>query len=190
MVCWTESGNLIVRLSIMENPRLARLAVPVVTLLIALLSYGSQLLFPLLDPGSLESSQSYKFNILVACIWISYARAIITDSGRVPPGWTPDQTEVVSRAKVGQVTPRQRYCRKCDAVKPARSHHCKICKRCGAHDPLEACADSGQMYPQDGSSLPMDIQLCFAFHLSPFHALSLVCSCCHDVPRVFSISTS
>ncbi|ETN37375.1 uncharacterized protein HMPREF1541_08366 [Cyphellophora europaea CBS 101466] len=110
-----------------DNPWIARLAVPGVVVLIAFLSYSSQLLFEYLAPGPLSKHQKIRFNVLVACIWISYARTCRTDPGRVPEYWLRDQAEEKADA---ERKPRTRYCRKCDAIKPPRSHHCKVCKRC------------------------------------------------------------
>lgn len=102
-----------------------RLAVPGVCGLIALLAYGSQFLFPDLDPGPLTSQQKWVFNVMVGGIWICYARAILTDAGGVPVGWQPE-----SALKEDQEPPvRLRHCRKCEALKPPRSHHCKVCGR-------------------------------------------------------------
>ncbi len=110
----------------MNSETLQRLAVPGVSLLIAFLSYGSQLLFPGIDPGPLTSQQKLIFNALVACLWISYARAVLTDPGHVPAGWKP---EVIADDEEGPLLLRQRLCRRCDAPKPPRAHHCKVCKR-------------------------------------------------------------
>ncbi|KMU86710.1 palmitoyltransferase pfa4 [Coccidioides immitis H538.4] len=62
----------------------SQLAVPAVCTLIAFLSYTSQYLFYEIDPGPLSKSESIKFNALVVCIWICYARACATDPGSVP----------------------------------------------------------------------------------------------------------
>ncbi|KIX01631.1 uncharacterized protein Z518_09357 [Rhinocladiella mackenziei CBS 650.93] len=96
----------------------AKFAALTVVVLIAFLSYSSQYLFYRIEPGPLTQKEKIVFNALVACIWICYARACITDPGRVPLDWA-DATET-----------RQRYCRKCEAIKPPRSHHCKVCQRC------------------------------------------------------------
>lgn len=99
-------------------------AVPTVTILIAFLSYSSQFLFRHLEPGALDQAQQWKFNVLVACIWITYYRAIITDPGKVPDDWKAPELTNESEDHV-----RRRVCRKCEAFKPPRSHHCKVCKR-------------------------------------------------------------
>lgn len=113
----------------MVNASLAKLAVPAVVLLIALLSYTSQYLFYIIEPGPLNSRQTKIFNLLVICLWISYARACTTSPGSVPKNWSPDSNAEDEPSSEGKVQTRQRYCRKCDALKPPRSHHCKICKR-------------------------------------------------------------
>lgn len=107
---------------------ISQLALPGVSLLIALLAYGSQVLFQYIEPSPLDQRQKIIFNSLVGCIWICYARACYTDPGHVPPGWipslqenTPSGTEESSR--------RQRWCRRCESLKPPRTHHCKVCQR-------------------------------------------------------------
>jgi len=109
----------------MNQESLRRLAVPGVSVLVVFLAYGSQLLFPSINPGPLTSQQKVVFNTLVACIWLSYARAVLTDPGHVPPDWKPEST---ADDEEGPLL-RQRHCRKCDALKPPRAHHCKVCKR-------------------------------------------------------------
>lgn len=108
----------------MANIRLAQLAVPAVCLLVASLSYGSQILFHYIDPGPLASKQKYTFNSLVLCIWITYARAVFTSAGQVTKEWLKDQSGENGEAR----HVRQRYCRKCEALKPPRAHHCKVCQ--------------------------------------------------------------
>lgn len=113
-----------------DNLWIARLAIPGVTALIGFLSYSSQLLFRGIEPGSLSHGQYLKFNILVICIWISYAHACLTDPGRVSSGWVPDSKHDVDHEDHRRHQGRFRFCRKCEAIKPQRSHHCKICQRC------------------------------------------------------------
>ncbi|KAK5021991.1 Palmitoyltransferase [Exophiala sideris] len=114
----------------MDDKTLAKLAVPAVVLLVAFLSYSSQLLCYGIDPGPLDRRRSLVFNVLVVCIWVSYARACATDPGRVPADWQPNEAEQASKGVAQSVIARQRYCRKCEAVKPPRSHHCRVCGRC------------------------------------------------------------
>lgn len=104
---------------------ISRLAVPGVCALVAFLAYESQFLFQKLDPGPLTSQQKWAFNIMVGGIWICYARAVITDPGAVPVGWQPDEPF----REEGESLVRQRHCRKCEAIKPPRVHHCKVCGR-------------------------------------------------------------
>lgn len=104
----------------------AKLAVLGVCLLIASLAYGSQLLFPLIEPGPLTRKQLWTFNTLVVCIWICYMRAVLVDPGHVPSDWQSHDT--TDHDDKGSLT-RQRFCRKCQALKPPRTHHCKVCKR-------------------------------------------------------------
>ena len=95
--------------------------------LIAFLGYGSQLFFAF-KPPALEPAQAFLFNVLVACVWICYIRACFTDAGHVPVEWTPRNTKEKNDAENNTIH-RQRWCRKCKALKPPRSHHCKTCQR-------------------------------------------------------------
>lgn len=110
---------------------LSRLAIPAVSLLISFLSYSSQYLFLSFPPEPLSRQETWKFNVLVACIWISYYRACTVDPGRVPKDWKPpSRSDVDDDADRKDVFARQRWCRKCEAFKPPRGHHCKKCARC------------------------------------------------------------
>ncbi|KIW65309.1 hypothetical protein PV04_07580 [Phialophora macrospora] len=115
----------------MDPQQLAKFAVPAVVTLVAFLSYSSQYLFSHTEPGPLTFKQKVTFNALVACIWISYARACTADPGRIPLDWKPDEAEDIDSAGPREkAASRRRYCRKCEAIKPPRSHHCRVCKRC------------------------------------------------------------
>ncbi|KAE8552267.1 hypothetical protein EYB25_006161 [Talaromyces marneffei] len=116
-----------------ESLDIGYLAIPAATALISFLSYSSQFLFLFLEPGPLSKAQTWKFNLLVACIWICYYRACTVDPGRVPKDWAPKNqlTATQGAYKIdGDVSTRQRWCRKCGAFKPPRAHHCKTCQRC------------------------------------------------------------
>ncbi|KAH7027794.1 DHHC palmitoyltransferase-domain-containing protein [Microdochium trichocladiopsis] len=114
-------------------PVVQRLAIPAVCLLIAFLAYTSQWLYATaaqLSPGPLTRRETYVFNTLLACLWITYFRACTVDPGRYtfPP---PKKTD--SPAKLPTTTSadgRKRHCTKCAAPKPPRAHHCKACRRC------------------------------------------------------------
>ena len=112
----------------MTSQSVAQLALPAVTALILLLSYGSQYLFRFIGPSPLGPREASFFNASVICILICYIRACFTDPGRVPSGWKPDGG---SSTSIDHKAPerRQRWCRKCEAFKPPRAHHCKTCGR-------------------------------------------------------------
>ena len=111
----------------MDSFDLYSLAVPGVLCFIVFLSYTSQYLFLSIDPRPLTVKESAIFNTLIACLLISYFRAIRTDAGRVPPGWGTENPSPESAEQPFQ--PKQRWCRRCEAFKPPRSHHCKACQR-------------------------------------------------------------
>ncbi|KAF2270681.1 zf-DHHC-domain-containing protein [Lojkania enalia] len=102
---------------------LSSLAVPSVYALITFLAYSSQWLFLFSEPGPLEREQRIQFNILLVCLLITYTRSVTVDPGRILKKM---QKEIAQDGK----QPRQRWCRKCEAVKPPRAHHCKECQRC------------------------------------------------------------
>ncbi|UKZ90343.1 uncharacterized protein TrAFT101_005366 [Trichoderma asperellum] len=104
---------------ISDTPFIQSLAVPAVCLLIAFLSYFSQVLFnhSTLDPGPLSRTESTTFNILLLCLWVSYFRAVTVDPGRYV---FADQV----------IEAEGRWCKKCQAPKPPRAHHCRHCQRC------------------------------------------------------------
>lgn len=107
-----------------------QLALPGVVLLILFLAYGSQILLSFTEPGPLEQKQTFIFNAFVGCIWLCYGRACFTDPGRVPSDWTSSQSKVqVSASPKLPIEKRQRWCRRCEAFKPPRAHHCKVCQR-------------------------------------------------------------
>ncbi|CAI5498720.1 unnamed protein product [Closterium sp. Naga37s-1] len=67
--------------------------------------------------------------------------SIFRDPGSVPAHYVPDaEGDAEINAEAGRLTPvlvevkrkggEARYCQKCGAYKPARCHHCRICKRC------------------------------------------------------------
>lgn len=110
----------------MDMPSLQRFAPPGVTVLVCFLAYSSQWLFYNIDPGPLRKGDAYLFNTLVACLLICYWRSCTTDPGRIPKDWGKKFSRDDSQD--GTMTQR-RWCRKCDAFKPPRAHHCKTCKR-------------------------------------------------------------
>lgn len=106
--------------------RISRLAVPAICFLIAFLGYSSQLLLRYLEPGPLSCKETIKFNIIVGFIWICYYRACMTD----PRGLSRLDERRADRGPGDSATPKEgRWCRKCDAYKPPRAHHCKDCGR-------------------------------------------------------------
>ncbi|XP_078166877.1 putative protein S-acyltransferase 14 [Carex rostrata] len=87
------------------------------------------------------------FHALLAMLLWSYFSVVLTDPGSVPPNWRPPMDE--ERGETSPLTgpefasqplqsgplsdtgsPRVRYCRKCNQLKPPRCHHCSVCGRC------------------------------------------------------------
>ncbi|KJR79829.1 dhhc zinc finger membrane protein [Sporothrix schenckii 1099-18] len=111
-----------------------------------------------LEPGPLSTTESVVFNTLLGCLWLSYFRACITNPGRYVfdnPGASDEESKTAPKSTTAPTqsseaanaperpgsssssgssshspTAGVRWCRKCDAPKPARSHHCRHCRRC------------------------------------------------------------
>lgn len=122
--------------------KITQLAIPAVSILITFLAYSSQYLFLYIEPEPLTTRQLIKFNTLLCCLWISYARACAVNPGHVPEGWRPRGAEKDggngmeardnNAGDIGDYFSggsRQRWCRRCEALKPPRAHHCKTCQR-------------------------------------------------------------
>src|SRR6187402_3408690 len=112
-------------------PAVEELAIPAVSTLIFFLAYSSQYLFYYIEPGPLSYKQALWFNIFVLGIWWCYDRACTVDPGR--KGWV-DKTTLAgngSEEDDGEVRFEKglRWCKKCEAVKPPRAHHCRKCGR-------------------------------------------------------------
>jgi palmitoyltransferase len=103
-----------------DAPFIRGLAVPSVCTLITFLGYFSQIVFSFstLDPGPPSRSETILFNGLLLVLWITYYRAVTVDPGRY-----------VFKDRVIDAD-GQRWCNKCSAPKPPRSHHCRHCARC------------------------------------------------------------
>lgn len=97
---------------------LQRFIIPAAVLIISFLSFSSQLLFYHISPGPLGPREAAVFNVLIACVFICYARACLTDPGKISS----------QGIKNGDGS-NGRWCTKCDAPKPPRSHHCRVCAR-------------------------------------------------------------
>jgi palmitoyltransferase len=107
------------------------LAVPSVYGLITFLAYTSQILLLYLEPYPLERKQLIRFNVLLVCLLISYTRSVFVDAGAVPTKKNEEEIEIEIEKEKEAKKPGQprKWCRKCDAAKAPRSHHCKACKR-------------------------------------------------------------
>lgn len=78
------------------------------------------------------------YNVLIFMVLWCYFAVVLTDAGKVPEGWQPppdDEDEDLEAAdaaedKKSNSEKRRRFCRKCAAWKPERTHHCSVCERC------------------------------------------------------------
>ncbi|OJJ84632.1 putative palmitoyltransferase with autoacylation activity Pfa4 [Aspergillus glaucus CBS 516.65] len=101
---------------------ISQLAIPAVWVLITFLTFTSQYFFLHFEAVPLRENELWAINILAACIGICYYRSCTVDPGHVPKDWKQVEAEGVGG--------RQRWCRKCEAFKPPRTHHCRTCGRC------------------------------------------------------------
>lgn len=108
---------------------ISRLAIPAVSILVSFLAYTSQYFFLHFEPVPLRKDEVWKINIFALCIWVCYLRSCYVDPGRLPASQKNANTSPEEKA---QATRRQRWCRRCEAYKPPRAHHCKACQRLGS----------------------------------------------------------
>lgn len=72
------------------------------------------------------------FTGIAAMAILSHFKAMTTDPGAVPPDSQPLE-EPVRPIEPGESQPPRRgkrLCRRCNAFKPKRAHHCSVCRRC------------------------------------------------------------
>lgn len=103
---------------------LSDFGVPSTYAIITFLAYSSQWLFLYLEPHPLSQGQLIRFNTLLVCLLICYTRSVIVDPGHIPP-----KTEKEMENSNGKQIQPRKWCRKCNAAKPPRAHHCRECKR-------------------------------------------------------------
>lgn len=109
---------------------LGQLAVPAVYVLISFLAYSSQWLLLYLEPYPLERKQLIRFNGLLIALLITYSRSVLVDPGRILAIESgQEKGERVDDANGNKAAQSRKWCRKCNAVKPPRAHHCRECKR-------------------------------------------------------------
>lgn len=117
------------------SPSIADIAIPFgVGGLVSFLAYSSQYLLRDLQPGPVTVRETWTFNILVTCIWICYYRSCLVDPGHIPKDWKASPTDDSGSGKADttredDVVQHHRWCRKCESLKPPRTHHCKGCGR-------------------------------------------------------------
>ena len=105
----------------------ATLAVPASICEVSFLGYSSQFLFPYLEPGPLTHFETALFNILILSVLVGYYRTCTTDAGCIPKDL--NSSPVLQDGERSQRLANSRWCRRCEAYKPPRAHHCKVCKR-------------------------------------------------------------
>lgn len=110
-------------------PQLQTLACPGVVSLVSCLAFSSQYLFLSIEPGPLRKGDAYLFNALVLALLFCYARTCLNDPGTIPQDWQERLPDDKGKSIVESEARNLRFCRKCDAPKPPRAHHCRTCKR-------------------------------------------------------------
>ena len=86
-----------------------------------------------LEPGPLTKNELIAANVILALIWITYTQSVFVDPGTIPKEWAEKEQSSVE-GNVGEkegdvVAKSKKWCRRCNAAKPPRAHHCKECKR-------------------------------------------------------------
>jgi len=74
-------------------------------------------------------------NITMVPLYHNYMLAVLTTPGFVPPDWRPTGSEIwnnIIESDSGESMVKEQisYCRKCDSLRPPRSHHCTDVQRC------------------------------------------------------------
>lgn len=136
---------------------LQKLFIPAVCLLILFLGYTSQWLFntaEYLEPGPMTQNETTIFNILLACVWLTYYKACTVPPGRYnfpPPKTNDDHHTDESSLPAPHEKQPARWCNKCAAPKPLRAHHCRHCGTCipkmDHHCPWTGTCVSLQTFP-------------------------------------------
>lgn len=87
-----------------------------------------------LEPGPLTKNELIVSNVILVLILITYTKSVFVDPGTIPKDWVEKQ-ELENRKESVEakdsVAKSRKWCRRCDAAKPPRAHHCKECKRYG-----------------------------------------------------------
>ncbi|XP_003727052.2 palmitoyltransferase ZDHHC7 [Strongylocentrotus purpuratus] len=95
----------------------------------------------LIIPSSMSSSlwgafHALIFNTIVLCLTVAHFRAVLSDPGIVPlPTAAIDFSDVRTgqpmKSRIDRVSGQSwTVCQKCEAYRPPRAHHCRICRRC------------------------------------------------------------
>ena len=112
---------------------LSQLAVPSVYGLIIFLGCPSQWLLMHLEPGPLTKNEIITLNVALILILITYTRSVFVHPGQIPKDWVDKQElgnlKGETAAQKEAIVKNRKWCRRCDAAKPPRAHHCKTCKR-------------------------------------------------------------
>ena len=109
-----------------------QIAVPGVYLLIFFLGYPSQVLFYYLEPAPLTREELWISNVVLVLIFVTYTKSVFVDPGRIPKSYGKEnekELDAGGEKKSDGALKRTKWCRKCNAAKPPRAHHCKECKR-------------------------------------------------------------
>ena len=112
---------------------LSQLAVPSVYGLIFFLGYPSQWMLMYLEPRPLTKNELIAANVVLVLILVTYTKSVFVDPGTIPKDWAARQElgnpSGTAAAEKEAIAKSRKWCRKCDAAKPPRAHHCKECKR-------------------------------------------------------------
>lgn len=68
------------------------------------------------------------FHFFLSLLLPSYYKVVSTDPGFVQETWR--ETQLSERLENGSEEDVINMCGKCDKIRPARAHHCSICRKC------------------------------------------------------------
>ncbi|PSC74050.1 putative S-acyltransferase 16 [Micractinium conductrix] len=111
---------------------------------------------------------------LTALAMAAYLECVFCDPGRVPAGWQPDaEQQQVAVLQVKRRGGGRRFCKKCAAPKPPRTHHCRRCGHCVLRMDhhctwVNNCIGHG--------NYRSFLRMCLLLTLACLHALSLLLS--------------
>eukprot|EP00440_Ansanella_granifera_P031095 gb/GFBE01033768.1/.p1 GENE.gb/GFBE01033768.1/~~gb/GFBE01033768.1/.p1 ORF type:complete len:330 (+),score=39.20 gb/GFBE01033768.1/:1-990(+) len=107
-----------------------------VLLALSIIGFVSYIFFTVFVPHIADNGTPFMVllvEVVIACFLLvnliyNYLMSICTSPGQ-PPEY-PENPEDLDDTELGDWAKRPKQCRKCDRLKPPRTHHCSVCNRC------------------------------------------------------------